>query len=254
MVRLFSTFYPEKNELRKAEYLECLQRNLANPWIDEVCLEVEGEVDVFPDSPKLRLKRVRKRPLYDDFFAWIEEVAGPDDISAIANTDIYLGTNLPAAFPLLNKNCCLALARWETDGLNDRNDSQDCWVFRGAVSGVRGDFPLGVVRCDNRILYELQLAGYLVLNPTFSIKVHHLHQGKRLDYGLTEAHFVQPPYRYLWPHNLYGPIKTIRHNFKYPALRIGWRIDPRKVSRSIPMRLWLKLANFFSRKEHSIHN
>lgn len=242
MFRLFSTYYPERNEVRRAEYLECLQRNLANPWIDEVCLVVEGEVDVLPDSPKLRLKNIQKRPLYDDFFAWIREIAGPDDISAIANTDIYLGTNVPAAFPLLNKNCCLALARWEPDGLNDRNDSQDCWVFKGKVIGIQGDFPLGVVRCDNRILHELHTGGYQVLNPSFSIFVHHLHRGERQDYGDTEKHFVQPPYRYLWPHNLFGPAGTIWHNLRNPGQKVGWRVDRLKLARTFPVRALRKFA------------
>ena len=243
MFRLFSTFYPEKNPARKAEYLECLKRNLTNPVIDEVCLLVEGNVPELPNSPKLRIKAIEKRPLYDDFFTWIREIGADEDIAAIANTDIYLDPNLAAAFPLLQPKRCLALARWEPSGLNDRNDSQDCWVFMGPISVVRGDFPIGVVRCDNRILYELQVAGYEVLNPSFSVKIHHLHEGERVEYGNTESHFVQPPYRYLWPHNLYGPLRTLDYNIKHPALRIGWRIDPRQLTRSIPGRLYRKLES-----------
>lgn len=239
--RLFTTIYPEKNPERRREYRECLQRNLDCPWIAEVCLLVEGDHLELPDSPKIRIRRIAQRPDYSDFFTWIDQLAGTDDVSAIANTDIYLDGTMLAGIPLLGGRVCLALARWESGSLFDRNDSQDCWVFRGPVMGVSGHFPLGVVRCDNRILYELQQADYRVLNPAFSIRVHHLHQGQRGEYGDTQAHFVQPPYRYLWPHNLHGPLRTAVLNLWHPEQRIGWRFDQRRWQRSVAVRAWRKL-------------
>ena len=82
---------------------------------------------------------------------------------------------------------------------------------------LKADFPLGVPRCDNRLMYQLQEAGYKVLNPAFSIKVFHIHKGQRaLVY--TEGdnlHNIKPPYRYLYPHNLYGFWKTCFFNLKH---------------------------------------
>jgi hypothetical protein len=247
MLRLFTTLYPEQNLERLAEYVECLQRNLSCAHIDELCLLVEGEGTEVPESPKIRVCKIGARPTYEDFFKWIDEVAGPEDVSVVANTDIWLDGSIGAAIRKLESRECYALARWEGDLLWDRNDSQDCWIFRGKVIGVRGDFPLGVVRCDNRILYELQEAGYRVLNPAFSIRVHHLHVGDRMEYGATEAHFIQPPYRYLWPHNLLGPIGTVWHNLRYPSQKLGWRFDRRKAARTFPVRVIRKLARLAMR-------
>ena len=228
MLRLFTTLYPEKDSTRRAEYVECLMRNLGCAEIDEVCLLVEGERVELPESPKIRVRKIGTRPTYADFFQWIGEVAGQEDVSVVANTDIWFDGSIGAALGRLGSRECYALARWDGDSLWDRNDSQDCWVFKGKVLGVRGDFKIGVVRCDNRILYELQQAGYRVLNPAFSIRVTHLHVGDRAEYGETEANFIQPPYRYLWPHNLLGPIGTLWHNLYHPKQKMGWRFDCRR--------------------------
>lgn len=240
--RLFTTFYSEINLTRQAEQAECLRRNLDCDEIEEVCVLVEGEGLILPDSPKIRIHRIRNRPTYDDFFGWINQVAVPNDISVVANTDIWFDGSIGVAARQLSPRECYALARWDGDQLNDRNDSQDCWVFRGKVEGVYGDFPLGVVRCDNRILYELQQAGYQVFNPAFAIRTNHLHTGERTEYGETEASFVQPPYRYLWPHNLLGPLGTIWHNLRFPNQKLSWRFDRRKAARTLPVRVIRKLA------------
>jgi len=242
MLRLFTTFYLETDPLRRREYEECLRRNLACMAIDEICLLLEGDGVQLPESPKLRVSKIPVRPTYDDFIRWINEVAMPDDISVVANTDIWFDGSIGVVTPRMGIRECYALARWDGERLNDRNDSQDCWVFRGKVEGVRGDFPLGVVRCDNRILYELQQAGYRVLNPAFAIRTTHLHAGVRGEYADTEDHFIQPPYRYLWPHNLLGPLGTCWHNLRFPHQKLGWHFDRRKAARTLPVRVIRKLA------------
>jgi hypothetical protein len=248
MIRLFSTIYAEKNPVRRAEYDECLRRNLACAEIDEVCLLAEGDGIALPESPKLRAGKIAKRPHYSDYFAWIEGVARPSDVSVIANADIYFDNQL-GLFRIwdLPERTALALSRWdvEADGtasLFDRNDSQDTWICRGPLRGVNGDFPIGVPRCDNRILYELEEAGWRAANPSFSIRSYHLHEGKRAEYASGALpQFVAPPYRYLWPHNLWPLARTLRHNFLHPTRRVGWRLDRRRLSRTLPARGWNKL-------------
>jgi hypothetical protein len=237
MVRLFTTFYREPRRERLAEYVECLNHNLACRAIDEVCVLVEGPEDILPASGKLHTRQAPQRPVYDDFFRWIDEAAGEDDISVIANADIWFDGSLAVASRALRVRDCFAMARWEGSRLFDRNDSQDCWIFRGRVNGARGDFPIGVPRCDNRLLYELQTAGYRVSNPAFSIRARHLHSGERGEYtheGL--VNFVAEPYRYLWPHNLWSLPRTLLHNALHPAEQIGWRLDRRRVERMLPFR------------------
>jgi hypothetical protein len=248
MIRLFTTLFPEKNPARRAEYDECLRRNLACAEIDEVCLLTEGKGLAIPDSPKIRAQEIGKRPYYADYFAWIEGLAKPSDVSVIANSDIFFDSQLRLFkiwdFP---ERTALALARWDLapDGsasLFDRNDSQDSWICRGPLRGVHGDYPIGVPRCDNRILFEFQEAGYQVANPSFSIRSYHLHEGLRTEYsGTTLPHFVPPPYRYLWPHNLWPLPRTLWHNLRHRGCRVGWRLDRRRLGRTLPARGWNKL-------------
>lgn len=244
MIRLFTTFYREPRRERLAEYIECLNRNLACAAIGEACVLVEGLEDILPASGKLKTKRLPDRPLYDDFFRWIGERAASDDVSIIANSDIWFDGSVAAASRTIGPRNCFALARWDKGHLFDRNDSQDCWLFRGPVTGVRGDFQVGVPRCDNRFLYELQSAGYNVTNPSFSIRANHLHAGERGEYaadGLTNA--VSGPYRYLWPHNLWSAPRTAWHNATHPRERLGWRLDRRKLRSTLPFRAAGKLIS-----------
>ena len=57
-----------------------------------------------------------------------------------------------------------------------RQDSQDCWIFKGHPSeGMDCDFRFGVPGCDNRIAYEFGKIGYDVIGPVSKIKVLHYH-------------------------------------------------------------------------------
>jgi hypothetical protein len=248
LIRLFTTAYPEAASARRAELLECLRRNVACAAISEICILVEGDVDFLPDSPKTRTRTVGARPTYNDFFSWIAEAAAVDDLSIIANSDIWFDESITVANRVVGSGDCFALARWSDGRLFDRNDSQDAWIFRGRINGVRGDFPIGVPRCDNRLLYELQEAGYRVTNPAFSIRAHHLHAGHRPAYSAENTgDFVAPPYRYTWPDNLWSLPRTLWHNALHPAERIGWRLDRRRVKRTFPFRAIGRIRRMASR-------
>lgn len=238
MVRLYTTLYSEKNLSRLKEYQFCLRTNLECPHLNEICILVEGENVEIPTSAKLRVRKIVKRPTYQEYFQWINETVNSEDVSIIANTDIWFDGSIGAVKQKLGPKECYAMARWDVGSLCDRNDSQDCWIFRGKIKEVRANFQIGVVRCDNRILFELQNAGYRVLNPAFSIRAFHCHAGERAEYGETETHFIQPPYRYLWSHNLLGPIATLWHNLRFPECKIGWRFDRRKIRQTWPLRAW----------------
>ncbi|HEY3853752.1 MAG TPA: hypothetical protein VGO67_05095 [Verrucomicrobiae bacterium] len=243
MTRLFTTLFPEANTARLAEYTECLSRNLDCAEIAEIYLMVEGERVTLPNSPKLHERQINRRPNYSDYFSWISGIAKPEDISIIANRDIYFDGQLGLfKFWELPQKTVLALSRWDiapdgTAALFDRNDSQDVWIFRGPLQSVNGDFPIGVPRCDNRILFEFQEAGYCVLNPAFSVRSYHLHAGTRIEYaGTALSHFIAPPYRYMWPHNLWSLPRTLLHNIFHPRCRVGWTLDQRRLARTVPVR------------------
>jgi hypothetical protein len=239
-IRLFTTIYPEKDPQRQGEYQKCLQLNAECPSIDEICVLSEGGEELLPESPNFKIRKVQGRPTYGQYFQWISEIVSGDDISIIANTDIYFDQQLELfRHWKMPSNIAIALARWDVaDGvpqLFDRNDSQDAWFFRGPLKKVTADFPVGVPRCDNRFLYELKQAGYEIINPAFSIRAYHLHAGQRGEYQ-TQQHFVDPPYAYLWPHNLWSLPRTLVHNLRQPQARVSWRFDKRKLMASIPLR------------------
>ncbi|MEO8576925.1 MAG: hypothetical protein ABI556_09505 [Gemmatimonadales bacterium] len=241
MIRLFTTWYEETNTNRRAEYAECLRANLNHPGIAEVCVIAEHPLPADATSSKLKVVTTTHRPAYDDFIRWINEVAAENDVSIIANTDIYFDESLKSVDLALGSDECFALARWDGKQLFDRNDSQDAWIFRGRVRPVVGDFEVGVPRCDNRFLHELRRAGYAVENPAFAIRANHLHAGVRPEYESDSRAWVKPPYEYLWPHNLLSLPRTLWHNAANPRDAISWRPDWRRAPLNLPARLAKKV-------------
>lgn len=255
MLRLFTTLYLERHPARMAEYLECLRRNLECGEIAEICLLVEGDGVELPGSPKIRVRTIQSRPTYANYFSWINELAGADDISIVANSDMWFDGHLRLFNHWrLPENTVFALSRWDArpDGslaLYDHNDSQDSWIMRGRVGGVVADFPVGVPRCDNRIAAELERAGCRVLNPAFSVRSFHLHDAPARIY---DAHapnrLIPPPYKYIWPHNLFGPWRTWWSRRSFP---LGYRIDRRRLARTLPWRVCRKVMSLLAKQPPS---
>ena len=249
MIRLFTSVYPERYVRRRSEVEECLRRNLASPAIQLVGVFLENLEHAPAENAKLQTRCIGHRPKYEDFFQWASECQATDtDLTIIANSDIYFDNSVQVLAAALRPSQCAALSRWDVASnsqcvLSDRNDSQDAWVFRGSLRSIRGDFSVGVPRCDNRILYELRRAGYVVINPAFSIRSFHLHAGQRQEYaGKNLDHFVDPPYEYLWPHNLWSWPRTVLHNLLHRRSRVGWRLDHRRLNRSLPVRVARKVV------------
>lgn len=247
MLRLFTTWYPCGDAQRRAELAEALQRNLDCAALDQVCILREGAAELPLASDKLVVREATGRPTFDDFWAWMDEVNDADDLAIVANSDIWFDASIGLAKTHLSPGQCWALARWDCvqtpPVLFDRNDSQDAWVLRGQPRPINGDFFLGAPRCDNRLLYELQAAGYETRNPAFSVRAHHLHDREFAEYGGgVQPGFAEPPYRYLWPHNLLSRGDTAAHNATSP-IKIEWRPDPRARERQLHRRAWRKLQS-----------
>lgn len=244
MLRLFTTAYPEPSPARRAEYAECLARNLALSEIDELLVFAESGVEGgLPRDSKLVTRSVGSRPNYADFFAWINELAGPDDISIIANSDIYFDSGLRLVKAVDSRDQCFALSRWDVleNGkfrLFEHGDSQDCWIFRGPVHPVRGDFPLGVYDCDNKIAWELEAAGYRVINPSLSLRTYHLHRSAVRGYDVANLpdHGIRPPFLYVEPENLGGLLTCARLWRRHKPGYFPWRFTWKKFLRTRPGR------------------
>jgi len=256
-IYLYTTFYKEQNNLRKQELLSCFQNNLSNKAISKIIVFNEGESISYLEPTKIEEVFIDKRPTYQDFINYINTNSSPDDIHIIANTDIYFDKNIEVLKHINLKDTCLALSRWDAADtikpkLYNHNDSQDVWVFKGPIKeNLSAIFPLGVPRCDNRLLYELEKAEYMVLNPAFSIKSYHIHKGQRaLVYSEDDnVYKIEPPYRYLYPHNLYGFWKTLYFNYKHKYKLGAYRYDIKKVNFWWPVRLLRKILEVLTRKK-----
>lgn len=252
LIRLFTTIYPESNEIRRAEYGQCFELNVANDYIDEICLLSEGGEELLPTKKTIKVRRLQQRPTYQNYFDWINELVTVDDISIIANTDIFFDEQLSLFLNWrMPSRTIFALSRWDyrensQPELYDHNDSQDAWIFRGKPKGVFGNFPLGIPRCDNRIAAEFEKAGYCVLNPSFSLRCYHVHDSPPRTY-LDDHHSeaIGPPYKYVWPHNLFGLPSIVFYNLKHRDLRLFWRFDRRVFAQWLPIRVMSKIIRLF---------
>jgi hypothetical protein len=241
---LFTTCYPEPDAGRRTELDHCLAHNAAAGVFDRIVLLCENDArPAAHPGADLEVVPVPARPTFADYFACIAQRLSVGDFAVVANSDIGFDGSLRALDRVLTSNCCAALARWELppDGgeavLLDRNDSQDTWCFRVPLRPIAADFAPGRPRCDNRLLAELRRAGYEVINPAFSVRTVHHHAGPRGPYAAAGPDHIPPPHAYLWPHNLFSWVRTVRHNRSQPDARIAFRFDRRRFRRSLPGRV-----------------
>jgi hypothetical protein len=256
-IYLYTTFYNEKNINRRSELEEAIRINSNLSAISKIIVFNEGDSIAHLAPGKIEEVFIDKRPIFSDFINYINANSNTDDIHIIANTDIYFDKNIEVLKHINLKNICLALSRWDTTDtikpkLYNHNDSQDVWVFKGHLKPeLKANFPLGVPRCDNKLLYELQKAGYSVLNPAFSIKVFHIHKGQRaLAYAEGDNTYnIKPPYGYLYPHNLYGFFKTYFFNLTHKEQLGAYKYDIKKLNKWWVIRLSIKtLEVMFNKK------
>jgi len=254
---LYTTYYKEDNNYRKEELLTCLKKNILNKAISKIIVFNEGDSIAHIAPSKIEEVFIDKRPTYKDFINHINTNSSPSDIQIIANTDIYFDTNIEVLQHINLKDTCLALSRWDTTNtikpkLYNRKDSQDVWIFKGPTKQcLKADFPLGVPRCDNRLMYQLQEVGYKVLNPAFSIKSFHVHEGQRALVYTEEdnSYNIKPPYGYLYPHNLYGFWKTCFFNLKHKEQLGAYHYDAKKLNNWWVIRLPRKILEVIFKKK-----
>ena len=254
-IHLYTIFYNEKDSLRKQELIRCVLLNAKNPFVGALTVLNEGDALAAFAPGKIWDVHINKRPTYRVFFDLINKKTQPDDINIIANTDIYFDENIEVLKYIDLTNTCLALSRWDINGngkpiLYNHNDSQDVWIFKGEIKEVKGDFPLGVPRCDNRILNELINAGYKVTNPAYSIKAYHLHMGYRVEYTENDNKAkIAPPYRYLYPDNQFNLLKTVTFNIKHKEKLGKYKYDVKRINKLYIFRLFRKIVFLLFKKE-----
>ena len=175
---------------------------LIQPRYQSSNLERQRELDLVRQRNAdlfLNLKTPEERQ-----FAKLFEFAEEGKINIIANADISFDETIRRAASL-GPNECFALSRYDLNGsLFDTPYSQDTWIFRGKPNLSPGfaNFSMGVPGCDNRLLWELQESGYVLSNPSRTIKTWHHHDSSYRSYVLENIQPIPPPYALLAPHEL----------------------------------------------------
>ena len=180
MINLFFNHYQCESVQRQLEIDTCLKKN--REVFDRVIV-VEG------------------RPTFSELFAMSKDY--PDDINCFCNSDIYFQD-----VSLLNRikeTEAWVLTRYEIkngrEKFFERPDSFDSFIFRGVVN-LDVPYYSGTWGIDNRIAYEAQKAGYVVVNPSHTIKTIHLHAVDNRNHVRTPENTTPPPYLTLLPTNL----------------------------------------------------
>ncbi len=255
MIRLYTTFYEETDSKRQNELFSALDKNLKNKLIDEIIVLSEGSPKL-PINPKLKIISIINRPKFNNFINYINRSTNKEDINIIANTDIFFKNTIGVLNKVDLNNKCFAISRWDIlpNGksiLFNHNDSQDAWIFKGRIKNLDANYPLGVPRCDNRFMYDLEQSGYTVFNPAFSIKAYHLHDRiEEIIYSDHDNKFnIKPPFKYKYPHNLYGYFKTLWFNLTN-CNQIGrYRYDIKKINFWWPIRVIRKTIEISTNKK-----
>jgi hypothetical protein len=211
---LIQQYFKHSLPRRSREISTCLERNLANPYIDHVLLLNETDALDLPTHPKLVTRTIGHRLRYLDVFVAIRELPS-NTIVLFANSDIYFDETLRDlwSISLQEQRLFLALLRWEGEPatlFGPRADSQDAWIVAKETVDFEPTeeefgFPFGKPGCDNAITLAMMRKKCLVVNPAYTIKTYHLHTSNIRNYDSHDV-LYKPAYLYVDP----TPIQTCR--------------------------------------------
>ena len=205
---LLTPYYPDADAARRAEFLDCLRRNVANRALDEVHVLLEDDAPPELDAPKLRLVELGRRATFRDLFDYANR-ALPGRRVVAANADVYFDGGLDRLAACELADTLLCLSRWdvEPDGtasLYEHGESQDAWIFDAPIRSFRAGFRFGLPGCENRLAWEAERAGLRVENPARSLRAYHLHLSGVRRY--TEAQRIHGRVRWI-PPDFLGPAR-----------------------------------------------
>ncbi len=198
---LITNWYSSKDDLRNKELIKAFNQNLNNPKIDCIVAVYEPDLDPAPPTnPKVIPVKCDARPKFSTYFALAKMVIPDGSICIIANSDIWFPEqSIEKIDDRVSLDVCLALAKYNNrHGILDlvnQVDSQDSWCFRTPIKTLDyADFSFGCNGCDNRLAYELDDAGYTVLNPAKAVVSVHEHQSNMRTIAADRSQLVPKPY------------------------------------------------------------
>lgn len=193
-IRLFVNYFVHPDRERAKEIDACLLANLSCESIDEVVILTDKLYKILKGQNKIKKIVIGSdRPTYYDFFQAINEYTGARDINIVSNSDIVFNNTVELARNNLRRFECYSLTRWDIKRSGklkffNRNDSQDCWIFRGKVK-LYDEYKVvvgGKAGCDNAIAHRLDKNGFRMLNISLSLIIVHVHLTKIRTYKVTD--------------------------------------------------------------------
>ncbi len=191
-IYLSTPYFRSKSDERQAEFDACLAGNIENPFIDRIFLFIDDGFKPKINSTKINIIHIDDRLTYR---GWLEFAAdlGRQHIAVLANTDILFDETVALLEKATaRKNRLVALARHEKEkgALIPHPKpgwSQDVWAVNSASDIDENllkavSFPLGVPRCDNKIVFEFAMQGWELINPFPAVRAIHLHESQVRNY------------------------------------------------------------------------
>jgi hypothetical protein len=202
-------YYNPIQSKRRRELDICLNKNIENPFIDSIVLLNEHTYSNIT-SPKVTQVLINKRMYYNDVLKYIKESTyRQDTIIVFANADIYMDNSIRLLWSVNLDDVFFALLRYENGEIfGPRSDSQDTWIVNAGSIQKRNckyedfDFSFGAQGCDNAITTEMLRMKFKVVNPSLSIKTHHIHETNIRTYD-TNAIVEKNVYLYIEPTGLH---------------------------------------------------
>ena len=189
---LIQQYFRHNLPKRAREIWTCLEKNLASPYIDKILLLNEMEYDDLPKTDKIVSRVIGSRLTYADVMNAIKTELPDGSIAVFSNSDIWFDESLSALWTvgLKERRMFFALLRWEDENtiFGPRADSQDSWIVaKDCVDfDVTDDdfgFPFGKSGCDNAITVAMLRKKFLIANPAYTLKTHHVHTSNIRNYS-----------------------------------------------------------------------
>ena len=194
---LVTSYYKTSNKERQNEIDECITKNINNPLISNIYLLN----DKIYNSKILKNEKIKQfniikgnKLLFKDAIEFINSYCHNENV-ILSNTDIYFDESLELLedYDLNYKVLCLLRHDVKKDGTVDifrhfgepRWDSQDSWIFKSPlkIDINELDFSFGTLGCDNMFASKLYDQDYQISNPSYSIKIYHLHNVDERNYN-----------------------------------------------------------------------
>jgi len=233
---LIQQYFQHPFARRSRELKECLLRNIKNPFIDEVHLLNEISYPEWLKYPKIKERVIVNRLSFDAVLTHIKQNIPNNTIVAFANTDIYFDATIRHLYSITMEKKFLSLLRWDDPNppqiqdeerqpskiFGPRPDSQDTWILRSDdvtfdTSHLDFQIPFGKAGCDNALNVGMLKQKFLIANPAYTIKTHHIHLSAIRDYNPQDI-IEKPVYLYIEPTEIqeHAVVKALTQHKIFP--------------------------------------